>query len=164
MRLQGALYRAFGSNLRLVLEPVVFYFCTPTSTGVEREKRMGVWDSLDGERGVTEVVQTGRRKYVCVTGNWSVLGSWLVRNLLEKGYNVRSTLRTTVGNHHLLHQSQLRRIAFLSSGGHGDSWGLSTFCCWLWWCEVHFPLLRDTQRCWRLMCVFLGVLQMRPQL
>lgn len=40
--------------------------------------------------------QTGRRKHVCVTGNWSLLGSWLVRSLLERGYNVRSTLRTTV--------------------------------------------------------------------
>jgi hypothetical protein len=53
---------------------------------------MGVWDSLDGE-----VAQVGRGKHVCVTGNWSLLGSWLVRNLMEKGYNVRSTLRTTVG-------------------------------------------------------------------
>jgi cinnamoyl-CoA reductase len=60
---------------------------------------MGVWDSFEGERGVQEVAQTGKRKYVCVTGNWSLLGSWLVRTLLERGYNVRSTIRTTVGNH-----------------------------------------------------------------
>jgi len=71
---------------------------------------MGVWDSMDGE-----VAQTGRRKYVCVTGNWSLLGSWLVRNLLDKGYNVRSTLRTTVGKNLPLHPSQSLTIAFLST-------------------------------------------------
>ena len=60
---------------------------------------MGIWDSFEGESRVPEVAQTGKRKYVCVTGNWSLLGSWLVRTLLEKGYNVRSTIRTTVGNH-----------------------------------------------------------------
>ncbi|KAG0605479.1 hypothetical protein M758_9G062700 [Ceratodon purpureus] len=57
---------------------------------------MGIWDSFEGESRVPEVAQTGKRKYVCVTGNWSLLGSWLVRTLLEKGYNVRSTIRTTV--------------------------------------------------------------------
>jgi len=57
---------------------------------------MGVWDSHDSNvRGEREVAQTGKRKYVCVTGSWSLVGSWLVRTLLEKGYNVRSTLRTS---------------------------------------------------------------------
>lgn len=59
---------------------------------------MGVWDSHDSNvRGEREVAQTGKRKYVCVTGSWSLVGSWLVRTLLEKGYNVRSTLRTSTG-------------------------------------------------------------------
>ncbi|CAM6038992.1 unnamed protein product [Sphagnum compactum] len=34
----------------------------------------------------------GKQKYVCVTGSWDLLSSWLVRSLLDKGYNVRSTV------------------------------------------------------------------------
>lgn len=65
---------------------------------VEAFVEMGVWDSHDSNvRGEREVAQTGKRKYVCVTGSWSLVGSWLVRTLLEKGYNVRSTLRTSTG-------------------------------------------------------------------
>ncbi|CAK9225173.1 unnamed protein product [Sphagnum jensenii] len=32
------------------------------------------------------------RKHVCVTGNWGLLSSWLLRSLLERGYNVRSAI------------------------------------------------------------------------
>lgn len=57
---------------------------------------MGVWYAFEGEECVQEVPRTGRRKFACVTGSWSLLGTWLVRVLLDNGYNVRFTIRTTV--------------------------------------------------------------------
>ncbi|KAM7476753.1 hypothetical protein LguiB_023996 [Lonicera macranthoides] len=36
----------------------------------------------------------GRRKVVCVTGGSGYIASWLVKLLLDRGYTVRSTLRT----------------------------------------------------------------------
>jgi hypothetical protein len=37
------------------------------------------------------------RKHVCVTGNWGLLSSWLLRSLLERGYNVRSAIPKSAG-------------------------------------------------------------------
>ncbi len=54
---------------------------------------MGVWEYEDFAAAGEE----GKLQHVCVTGSWGLLSSWLVRSLLAKGYNVRSTVHTTAG-------------------------------------------------------------------
>jgi cinnamoyl-CoA reductase len=52
---------------------------------------MGVWEYEDFAAAREE----GKLRHVCVTGSWGLLSSWLVRSLLAKGYNVRSTVHST---------------------------------------------------------------------
>lgn len=50
-------------------------------------------DVLREEHGISYCGQT-----VAVLGNYGLLGQWLVRRLLEKGYNVHSALGCSPGN------------------------------------------------------------------
>jgi cinnamoyl-CoA reductase len=52
---------------------------------------MGVWEY----ENFAAAREEGKLRHVCVTGSWGLLSSWLVRSLLAKGYNVRSTVHTT---------------------------------------------------------------------
>ncbi len=58
----------------------------------------------------------GKQQYVCVTGSWDLLSSWLVRSLLDKGYNVRSTVPINAGgNPDQYHHCRSLQLAIASS-------------------------------------------------
>ncbi len=57
-----------------------------------------------------------KQQYVCVTGSWDLLSSWLVRSLLDKGYNVRSTVPINAGgNPDQYHHCRSLQLAVASS-------------------------------------------------
>eukprot|EP00249_Psilotum_nudum_P034312 c53238_g1_i1 orf=421-1404(+) len=53
---------------------------------------MDAWDI--GCRSRFPEEECGDENIVCVTGSWDLLGSWIVRFLLERGYTVRTTIPT----------------------------------------------------------------------
>ena len=60
-----------------------------------------------------ETAEAKKKKVVCVTGAGGFVASWIVKLLLQRGYNVRGTLRdpgTFVVNHALVEYLSLGTV------------------------------------------------------